>query len=106
MEIAPILTYLLYSVSNLSENNIGELRLAIELHALLTINCLKNKGPSRGPDVGGGNPDVGSKRRDGGPGSSGAREHGRQSPPQRGAHGSVQAGELLPSPVPILISLV
>ena len=101
MEIAPILTYLLYSVSNLSESNIGELRLAIELHALLTINCLKNKGPSRGPDVGGGNTDVGSKRRDGGPGSS-----GRQSPPQRGAHGSVQAGELLPSPVPILISLV
>jgi hypothetical protein len=58
----PILTYLLYFVSNLSESNIKELQLAIDLHALLAINCLKNKGPLHSPDVGDENPDVRSKQ--------------------------------------------
>lgn len=125
-EIAPILTYLLYSVTHdLVETKIEALRLAIELRALLEINCV-NKDLLRDPDVGHGNPDVrggnsdvGSKRgrdggpggsgtrkgdvnprvrskrgRDGGAGSSGARMWRRQTPPQREAHGSVQAGEL------------
>lgn len=72
-KIAPILTYLLYSVSNVIESNIEEVQLAVELHGLLSVNCMKNKGLSRGPDVrdgnpddGGGNPEVPSKRvRDG-----------------------------------------
>lgn len=105
-EITPILTYLLYSVANLTESNVKEIQLAIELHGLLTIHCIKNKGSSHSPHVRGGNPDVGSKRgRDQSPGSSGAPKRARQSLLKRGTRGSVQAGELLLS-ILIVISLV
>jgi hypothetical protein len=95
-DISPILTYLLYSVVNRLQSDVEEVKLAIELHALLILSS-QDEGHLSGPFNGGGNPDFGRKRgRDEDEDDSKKPKERRVNPPRAGkgrGRGSGRTGE-------------